>query len=56
MARPLTLVLRLWYRSEGLRAEVKQLKTGQTEVFKSAEALLEYFEHIHKKAEAKSQE
>lgn len=56
MARPLTLVLRLWYRSEGLRAEVKQLKTGETEVFKSAEALLEYFERTHKKAEANAKD
>lgn len=43
-AKPLTLIVRLWRRPEGLRAEVKHLQTGERLMFKSPAELLRYFE------------
>ncbi|MCA9840115.1 MAG: hypothetical protein KC422_24610 [Trueperaceae bacterium] len=43
-SKPLTLVVRLWHRPEGVRAEVKELRTGETRLFKNVEDLMAYLE------------
>lgn len=42
--KPVTLVIRLWHRPEGLRAEVKHLKTAEKQMLKGARELLHYLE------------
>ncbi|MCA9840304.1 MAG: hypothetical protein KC422_25560 [Trueperaceae bacterium] len=42
--KPLTLIVRLWHRPEGLRAEVRHLQTGERHMFRSATDLMSYLE------------
>ncbi len=42
--KTVTLVIRLWHRPEGIRAEIKHLKTGKKQLLKGAKALLCYLE------------
>ena len=48
-AKTITLIVRLLKRPEGLRTEVKHLRTGEKQLIKSSEDLFEYFQSIEQK-------
>lgn len=50
-AKPLTLIVRLWHRPEGLRAELKPLHSDERLLFKTVAELLEYLEQLSEKTE-----
>jgi hypothetical protein len=52
--KPLTLIVRLWRRPEGIRLEVTHLRTGERQLFKSSEELLEYVESSYHQTIANS--
>jgi hypothetical protein len=51
--RPILLVLRLWFRPEGFRAEVEPLLGGERHVLRGREELLRYLESLERRAAGK---
>lgn len=52
--RPVTIILRLWQRSETLVSEVRQLHGDQPRYFKSMKDLVDYMESLVEKEKEES--